>query len=76
MAECQPPWGLFSFPGLPICQNASMLYKYKRVLNDVTSNMDGDDIYKETKCLMPCVYMEYKVSSHFTQDRNVFCRCD
>ena len=43
-----------------------MLFKYKRVLNDVTSNMDGDDIYKATNCLMPCVYMEYKVSSHFT----------
>ena len=61
MAECQPPWRLFSVEGIPICQNASMLHRYKRLLMNVTYSMDGDDIYQATNCLMPCVYMEYKV---------------
>ena len=61
MAECQPPWRLFSVEGIPICQNASMLHKYKRLLKNVTYSMDGDDIYQATNCLMPCIYMEYKV---------------
>ena len=65
MAGCQPPWRLFSVESIPICQNASMLHKYKRLLKNVTYSMDGDDIYQATNCLMPCIYMEYKVIVQF-----------
>ena len=60
---CQPPWRLFSVEGLPICQNITMLDKYTAILMNVTYNMDSEDIYQATNCLMPCTFMEYKVRS-------------
>ena len=57
---CQPKWRKSTVPGLPNCDNISLLSRYmdefERITNSVTNN-----IVKETQCLMPCTFMEYKV---------------
>ena len=63
-AGCQPPWRRFSVEGLPLCNNFTLLAKnfgatYTKYYIDIT---DREGIIAETGCLMPCSFMEYKVS--------------
>ena len=62
-AGCQPNWRLFSIEGLPVCDNATMVRNYNEIWANVSLNMDRDDIYQTTKCLMPCTFLDFKVSS-------------
>ena len=61
-AGCQPPWRRFHMEALPLCDNFTLLNEHffgaywKRYIADRKTIID------ETKCLMPCSYMEYKVS--------------
>ena len=60
-AGCQPPWRRFNMEGQPICDNSSLLNKF-RMESTKVSHLVKDDIFKETNCLMPCSFMEYRVS--------------
>ena len=65
-AGCQPHWRLYSVEGLPICDNVSMVNTYQDVMGSMQLNMDSDELYQETDCLMPCTYLEYKVKLIFS----------
>ena len=60
-AGCQPHWRLFTVDGVPTCDNVSMVNKYQRIIGNISLNMDRDEIFEATKCLVPCTYLEYKV---------------
>ena len=60
-AGCQPHWRLFSMEGMPTCDNATMVKDFSMIWANMTLNMDRDDIYQATKCLMPCTFLDYKV---------------
>ena len=61
-AGCQPHWRLYSVKGMPTCSNISALNQFQRIMWNISINMDVEEVLLETKCLMPCTYMEYKVS--------------
>ena len=61
MAGCQTPWSRVNVEGLPLCDNRTMLYKYS-VQYWEFGKLEREDLIKLTNCLMPCSYMEYKVS--------------
>lgn len=58
---CQPPFSRFEVKGLRLCDNWTLLKRYNeevvRLYPDTRSNIIGS-----SKCLMPCSFMEYKVS--------------
>ena len=58
---CQPPFSRFEVKGLRLCDNWTLLKRYNeefvRFYPDTRSNIIGS-----SKCLMPCSFMEYKVS--------------
>ena len=60
-AGCQPHWRLFTVDGVTTCDNVSMVNKYQRIIGNISLNMDRDEIFEATKCLVPCTYFEYKV---------------
>ena len=47
--------------GMPTCDNATMVKDFSMIWANMTLNMDRDDIYQATKCLMPCTFLDYKV---------------
>ena len=57
---CQPPWRRFSVEGLPICDNSNLLTQFGQEYNRITQ-MVKNELIEETKCLVPCTFMEYKV---------------
>ena len=60
-AGCQPHWRLFSVDGMPTCDNISMLNEFEMQMINMKLGMDNEDILRETKCLLPCRFFEYKV---------------
>ena len=60
-AGCQPPWRRFIVEGLSPCDNMSMLNKFGEEYMSFY-NMEKHKLFVETKCEMPCTFMEYKVS--------------
>ena len=68
---CQPPWRRVNIEGLPICDNGTMLYKYDYSYWWAVDS-GRDMLRKLTKCLMPCSFMEYKVS-YFQLLSKVLC---
>ena len=59
-AECQPPWRRLDIVGLPQCDNMQLLNKFGKEYERI-SGMVRSKMIKETQCLMPCTFMEYKV---------------
>ena len=58
---CQPPWTRFSSLGQPQCDNWTLLQQYGERINHL-HDMDRNDLFEATNCLMPCTFMEYKES--------------
>ena len=58
---CQPAWRKISVIGLPLCDNLTLLAKYANEFERV-GRMVREDVVEATKCLMPCLFMEYEVS--------------
>ena len=61
-AGCQPPWRLVSVQNLPLCDNLNMLLQYNSIFVRLVY-YGRNKLIEATKCLMPCTYMEYKVST-------------
>ena len=61
-AGCQPPWRRFDVEELPLCDNWTMLDKYSEENLNIKDTMTKEDIIETTMCLMPCTFMEYRVS--------------
>ena len=57
---CQPPWRKISVPGLPLCDNYTLLSKYGDEFERV-GRMVKENVVENTKCLMPCSFMQYEV---------------
>ena len=63
-AGCQPPWSRTDLHGLlPLCDNWSLLTRYHNERYRLWL-MDNENLINDTKCLMPCIFMEYKVLIH------------
>ena len=60
-AGCQPARNMFPVKGVPLCQNWSQLTTYSEEFDKV-SLMDRNDLLEFTKCIIPCTFMEYRVS--------------
>ena len=60
-AGCQPYWNKLEIEGMPTCENFSMLEQYGNIVGKFAW-MHRSELIKETKCEMPCSFMEYKVS--------------
>ena len=48
--------------GLPVCDNWTLLDKYSEENLNIKDTMTKEDIIDATMCLMPCSFMEYRVS--------------
>ena len=59
---CQPYWNKFNISDRPFCANGSMLKQYSDASISFT-RMYKKELLEETKCLIPCTFMEYEVSS-------------
>ena len=74
-AGCQPPWRRVTVEDLPQCDNNETMNKYSRERYDAWE-MSRTEIFQETKCLMPCAFMEYKVGESMKANiqfwRNIF----
>lgn len=78
-AGCQPYWNKFNMKGIQICKNGSMLNHYSNERTTI-SLMSREELIETTKCLMPCSFMEYKVSVYqictfAQQDNSIFDVC-
>ena len=58
---CQPYWNKFDITGIQICKNGTMMQHYSDEKTR-SAMMSRVELIGETKCLMPCTFMEYKVS--------------
>ena len=69
---CQPPWRRFSVEGLPICDNSNLLTQFGQQYNRITQ-MVKNELIEETKCLVPCTFMEYKVGNYMYRVSGLSC---
>ena len=60
---CQPPWRRFAVEGVPLCDTWTLLSRYSQENRRLTEEMDRAEIIEATQCLLPCSYMEYRVSA-------------
>ena len=60
-AGCQPHWRRFSVSDLPECGNATMLTWYGEEYWRL-ADLYREELIAATGCLLPCTFMEYKVS--------------
>ena len=71
-AGCQPPWMKSNMKGLPLCENKTSFghYDYEKFR---VFFMNTQQLIEDTKCLMPCTFMEYKVNmmSNFVHESKV-----
>ena len=59
---CQPPLRRFCVEELPLCENATLVTRFYEEFRQL-SYLDRKKVFEETKCLMPCQFLEYKVKS-------------
>ena len=59
---CQPPWRRFTLDILPECDTLELLNKYANEYERIAS-MVRNEIFEDTRCLIPCTFMEYKVGN-------------
>ena len=64
-AGCQPHRGKVSVEGLPVCNNKSMLSQYDEEFFEMV-DLSRKELFDISNCIMPCSFMEYKVSICFT----------
>ena len=64
-AGCQPPWRRFTIEQLPLCDNGTMLNRFREAYEKIAGPLVKEEIIDVTKCLMPCTYMEYKVRNFY-----------
>ena len=59
-AGCYSPWSRITVEGLSSCDNESSL---KKNSDEYWAAIEKGkfELFKETKCPMPCTFMEYKV---------------
>ena len=60
-AGCQPPWRRVSVDDFPVCHNWTMLDSYDDEFWKIY-NPDRKKLFEVSDCLMPCTFIEYKVS--------------
>lgn len=58
---CQPPWRRYTVEGVPLCDNMSLLMNYGAANLERMYLMDTIELVEDTKCVLPCSFMEYKV---------------
>ena len=61
-AGCQPPWRRVTVEEYPICDDWTMMDSYDTEFWNFY-NSDRKTLFKNSDCLMPCSFMEYKVNS-------------
>ena len=59
---CQPPWSRVVVENVSVCDNKTLVAKYRNMYFQFGS-LEREDLIKHTNCFLPCSYMEYKVSS-------------
>ena len=64
-ARCQPPWWRFPVKGIPLCDSQRLLDNYEKEYSPFY-DADSNKLFKLTNCLMPCSFLEYKVSRYLT----------
>ena len=60
-AGCKPYWHRFVMEDIPFCESSSTLQQYNDIMSSV-SWMYRNEFLQKTKCLIPCSFIEYKVS--------------
>ena len=60
-AGCQPPWWRFPVEGIPLCDSQLLLDNFEKEYSPL-DDTDSNQLFKLTNCLMPCSFLEYKVS--------------
>ena len=73
-AGCQTPWSRVNVEGVPVCDNSSLLEKYSNTYWKAV-DMDRYKLLEYTKCLMPCTFMEYKVTTSTQASLSLFLHC-
>ena len=72
-AGCQPPWSRSPATGdLPLCDNMVSLKKYQEEFKRNIYNNDRNGIIKATKCLVPCSFIEYKVTDRVDRVHKIY----
>ena len=61
-AGCQPPWRRVTVEEYPICDDWTMFFSYDTEYWNFY-NSDRKTLFKNSDCLMPCSFIEYKVNS-------------
>ena len=64
----------FPRAGLPVCGNWSMLALYSRAVHAV-ARLDRLQLTRDTGCVMPCSFMEYKVTPSHQYCAVLFSSC-
>ena len=59
---CRPPWDLGTYQDLQICEDVKKIQRFENLCMDIISD-NLTSIVKQTKCLTPCQYNEYKFAS-------------
>ena len=67
-AGCQPPWSRFKMECEPLCDNLTLLNKFAKESFEFYSP-DKNELFEKTNCLLPCSFMEYRVS--FPEDQQL-----
>ena len=57
---------------LPVCDNWTLLDKYSEENLKIADTMTKEELMKTTKCLMPCTFMEYRVSQFMKHFYSLF----
>ena len=65
-AGCQPPWRRVTVEEYPICDDWTMMDSYDTEFWNFY-NSDRKTLFKNSDCLMPCSFIEYKVNSLSTK---------
>ena len=60
-AGCQPHWRRVTVDEMPVCDNVSMILQYDEEFWKYI-DLSRRELFGESKCRLPCSFMEYKVS--------------
>ena len=60
-AGCQPHWRRVTVDEIPVCDNVSMILRYDEEFWKYI-DLSRRELFGESKCRLPCSFMEYKVS--------------
>ena len=60
-AGCQPHWRRVTVDEMPVCDNVSMILRYDEEFWKYI-DLSRRELFGESKCRLPCSFMEYKVS--------------